>query len=328
MAFIKNWLLFIQARFSGINAWYLMAILALIPTLFAPTWPMQNKVQDTLFVIDISESMNVPDVETSTGRIARLELAKRATREAMASLNCGSKVSLGLFAGDQVVVLFEPLEVCRHYSSIEQVVSNITTHMRWIGDSIIENGLINAINESINRQLNLVFITDGDEMPHKSAPRVTQLEKLRGKVTGVNFLVGQQVPLPVPRVDGVGEVVGYWSQEEAAREGYHPNLIALVNDLAPGQSAPENSLNEVEEHMSAARPEYLKVLSTASGLRYEALKTSHGIALFVANNFLTKQKKADTDIRWMFATLSTLLVLVGWFSKSGNLLHFFRRRSS
>jgi mxaL protein len=328
MVVLKRWLQSISANFRGINHWYVFAILALVPVFFSPTLAMQNKVQDTLFVIDISESMNVPDVETSIGRIARLELAKRATKEAMASLNCGSKVSLGLFAGEQVVVLFEPLEVCRHYSSIEQVVSNISTHMRWIGDSIIENGLINAINESITRQLNLVFITDGDEMPHKSSPRVTQLEKLRGKVNGGNFLVGQPVPAPVPKVDGVGEVVGYWAQEDAAKEGYHPNLIALVNNLAPGESAPENSLIEVQEHMSAARPEYLKILSTGAGLHYQELKSPNGIALFVASNLITKEKEAETDIRWWFAITSALLILLGWFSNPDNLLPFLNRRSS
>lgn len=293
-----------------------MAAVALIPTFFNPTLMLKNKVQDTLFVMDISESMNVLDVEFNQGRVSRLEAAKLATREAMSSLNCGSKVALGLFAGDQVIVLFEPLEICRHFSAIDQVVSSVTTHMRWIGDSIIENGFLHAIEEARNRQLNLIFITDGDEMPHKSAPRVTQLEKQRGKITGAAFLVGGRTPLPVPKVDGTGEVVAYWTQEEAAKEGFHPNLLAFVDALAPGQSAPEGALSEVGEHLSAAKPEYLKVLTYAAGLGYQELKKQGDASAFVATNAITKNSLADSDVRWIFSMLACLFTVIGWFETS------------
>lgn len=308
---------------AGVNRWYLMAAVVMIPVFFDPTLTLKNEVQDTLFVLDISESMNVTDVEFNRGRVSRLEAAKQGTREAMSSLNCGSRVSLGLFAGDQVIVLFEPLEICRHFSAIDQVVSAVSTHMRWIGDSIIENGLLHAIEEARGRQLNLIFVTDGDEMPHKSAPRVTQLEKQRGKFTGATFIVGGQTPLPVPKVDGSGEVVGYWTQEEAVKEGFHPNLLAFVDALTPGQSAPEGMLNEVGEHLSGAKPDYLKVLAHAAGMGYQPLKKQGDTSAFIATNAMTKTSLADSDVRWVFSMLACMLIMCGWFETSPVLRRFF-----
>ena len=50
--------------------------------------------------------MNVRDVDFPKPQTDRLTLAKLAVREGMASLPCGSKVSVALFAGDESTVLF------------------------------------------------------------------------------------------------------------------------------------------------------------------------------------------------------------------------------
>ncbi len=292
---------------------YLLAALLLLPVWAEPTVRLPGKVQDTLFVIDISESMNVPDVEHPVPHTSRLELSKAATREAMAALNCGSRVSLALFAGEHAVMLFEPLEICRHFPAIEQVVSRLSTHMRWIGDSRIEVGLTHAIEEAQAHKLNVVFISDGDEMPHKSAPRVTALEAQRGKIRGAVFVVGGDAPLPVPRVDGKGQVTGYWSPEEAVQEGFHPNLLALVDALAPGQKAPQGMLDEVGEHLSAARPAYMEALARAAGLEFGRLNQPRDAVALVSSPALAREAVAERDARWIFALLAFALVLAGWF---------------
>lgn len=292
---------------------YLLAALLLLPVWAEPTLKLPGKVQDTLFVLDISESMNVPDVEYPAPRMPRLELAKAAVRESMAALNCGSRVSVALFAGEDAVVLFEPLEICRHFPAIEQVVSRISTRMRWIGDSRIEAGLTHAINEAMARKLNVVFISDGDEMPHRSSPRITGLESLRGKVRGAVFVVGGDVPLPVPRLDGNDQVTSYWTPEEAVREGYHPNLLSVVELLAAGEKAPAGVLDEVGEHMSAASPGYMEILASAAGLEFRRLRKPGETAAIVSGATLTREALADRDARWIFGLLACLLALTGWF---------------
>jgi len=292
---------------------YLLAALLLLPVWAEPTMRLPGKVQDTLFVIDISESMNVPDAEFPVPHTPRLELAKAAIREVMASLNCGSQVSVALFAGEHAVTLFEPLEVCRHFPAIEQVVSRLSTHMRWIGDSRIEVGLTHAIEEAQAHKLNVMFISDGDEMPHKSAPRVTGLEALRGKIHGAVFVVGGDTPFPVPRLDGNGQVVSYWSPEEAVKQGFHPNLLALVDGLEHGQKAPQGALDEVGEHLSVARPAYLETLAKAAGLEFGRLNRPEDAVAIISGPALLREAVAERDARWIFTLLACFLLLAGWF---------------
>lgn len=306
-------LLKLRNRLRGGIACYLAALLLLLPVWIEPhiTWP--SEVQDTLFVIDISESMNVRDSDDPVPQTLRLELAKAAAREAMTALACGSRVSLALFAGEDVVVLFEPLEICSHFPAIEQVVSRLSSRMRWIGDSRIEVGLTHAITEARSRNLNVVFITDGDEMPHRSAPRLTGLENFRGKSRGVVFCIGGDAPLPVPRLDADNQATGYWTREEAVREGYHPNLLALVDGLEAGQKAPEGMLDEVGEHMSVARPAYLESLAKAAGFDFRHIRHARDVTRIVRSPTLTHSAMAERDARWLFGLMAVFLVLAGWF---------------
>lgn len=292
---------------------YLLAVLLLLPVWAEPTLTLPGKVQDTLFVIDVSESMNVPDAEYPSPRVPRLELAKAAVRESMAVLNCGSRVSLALFSGEQTVVLFEPLEICRHFPAIEQVLSRLTTHMRWIGDSIIEQGLTHAIEEAHARNLGVVFVSDGDEMPHKSVPMITALEAMRGKIHGGVLVVGGDTPLPVPRVDAAGQVIDYWTPEQAVKEGFHPNLLSLVDELEPGQKAPVGMLDEVGEHLSAARPAYMESVAKAAGLQLSRLLRPQDAVALVVSSELTREALAERDARWIWGLLACLLTLAGWF---------------
>ncbi|MDD2832910.1 MAG: VWA domain-containing protein [Methylotenera sp.] len=274
---------------------------------------MNSTVQDTLFVIDMSESMNVRDVDFPKPQTDRLTLAKLATRESMASLACGSKVSLALFAGDESVVLFEPLEVCRHFPGIEKVVSNLDRRMRWIGDSWVTNGLTASLIEAQKRQLNLVYITDGDEMPHRSAPIVTELAKLRGKVRGVLLGVGGDALQPIPRLNQQDEIIGWWTREDAVLEGNHPNLLAQVRALAPGERAPEGSLDEVTEHTSSFNKVFMEALSQASGLKLVRIYTPVDAVKALNDPEFKKEAMASRDARWILGLVSAILVLIGWF---------------
>ncbi len=95
------------------------------------------------------------------------------------------------------------------------------------------------------------MVTDADEMPHHSAPRIADLIDYQNKVKGVLWGVGGEAPQPVPRLDGNNQIIGYWTPEEAVIEGNHPNLLAFVRALAPGEKAPAGTLDEVGEHLSA-----------------------------------------------------------------------------
>lgn len=293
--------------------WYLLASLVLLPVWFEPQSQLQSVVQDTLFVIDISESMNVRDVDYPKPQTDRLTLAKLAVREGMASLPCGSKISIGLFAGDEVTVLFEPLEICRHFPAIEQVVSGLDRRMRWIGDSWVTNVLAASIVEADKRKLNLVMITDGDEMPQRSAPIVTELAKLRGKVKGVLLGVGGDALQPIPRLNQKDEVIGYWTREEAVLEGNHPNLLPTVRNLSPGEKVPDGMLDEVTEHISSFNKVFMQALSQASGFALVRINSPADAVNALKNSDYQKQAMAERDARWIFGLIAAVLILLGWF---------------
>ncbi len=231
----------------------------------------------------------------------------------MASLPCGSKVSLALFAGDEVTVLFEPLEVCRHFPAIEQVVSGLNRRMRWIGDSWVTNVLTASIVEADKRKLNLVMITDGDEMPQRSAPIVTELAKLRGKVKGVLLGVGGDALQPIPRLNQKDEVIGYWTREEAVLEGNHPNLLPTVRNLALGEKAPDGMLNEVTEHISSFNKTFMQALSQASGFALVRINNPNDAVKAIKNSDYQKKAIAERDARWMFGVVAAVFILLGWF---------------
>lgn len=308
--------------------WYLLAGLILLPVWFEPQSQLKSVVQDTLFVIDVSESMNVRDVDYPKPQTDRLTLAKLAVREGMASLPCGSKVSVALFAGDESVVLFEPLEVCRHFPAIEQVVSGLDRRMRWIGDSWVTNALTASIIEAQKRKLNLVYITDGDEMPQRSAPIVTDLAKLRGKVKGVLLGVGGDAFQPIPRLNQKDEIIGYWTREDAVLEGNHPNLLPMVRSLAEGEQAPPGSFDEVTEHVSSFNKVFMQALSQASGFELIRINSADDAVRAIKNSRYQKEALAERDARWLFALPAAFLILLGWFWQTVNTvfpINFFRK---
>ncbi len=292
---------------------YLLALLVLLPVWFSPQMSLNSVVQDTLFVIDISESMNVQDVNYPRPHTARIDLAKLAVKEAMAGLPCGSHVSVALFAGEDTTVLFEPLEVCRHFPAIERVISRLNTNMRWIGDSWIVRGVGSAIKAAKKRNLNLVMITDADEMPYHAAPRITELIDYQGKVKGALWGVGGEAAQPVPKLDSRGQLIAYWTPEEAVIEGNYPNLLAYVKSLPEGERATEGMLDEVSEHLSAFDKTLLQTIAQTLQITYHKINYPKDASSAMQDASLQKKSLAPKDARWIFGLLALCLVLLGWF---------------
>jgi len=292
---------------------YLLAAMVLLPVWFKPEMKLNSLVQDTLFLIDISESMNVPDVNYPEHNSDRLMLAKHIVSDSMASLPCGSSVSVGLFAADESVLLFEPLEVCRHFPAIEKVVMGIDKRMRWIGDSLITEILVAATRQAKDRDLNLVVITDGDEMPHKDIPYINNLIKLRGQIKGLLLGVGGDALQAIPKFNERGEKVGYWTKEDAVLQGNYPHLLAYVRSLSANERAADGMLDEVTEYTSSYNPKVMKRLSSAIGFDLTRVHTPADAVSALNNTSYREYAMAERDARWIYALLAMVIVLIGWF---------------
>lgn len=293
----------------------LLSALVLLPVFVAPKVVLPGSTFSWLFVIDVSESMNVRDVDPRNPDESRLDRAKASVIAALAALPCGSRASVALFAGVDTVTLFEPLEVCRHFPAIEQVVRHLDWRMAWDGDSRIEAGIINAFQEATRRHLDLVFITDGDEAPHVDEPRLGDLLALRGPLKGWLLGVGSAEPHAVPRLDADNRIVGYWSAVDAAREGFHPNLVeTLGQDASDADLEKTGALAEVTEHRSALRAAYLEQLGNAAGLGYATSDSPQRLASLATDRNLRREDSAERDVRLVFGLAAALLLVVDWLS--------------
>jgi len=304
---------FVGARRVGVLA---LAALVLLPVFFAPQRMLAGSTFAYLFVIDVSESMNVRDVDTYVPTQSRLDRAKAGVIAAMAALPCGSRIAIGLFAGSDTLVLFEPLEVCRHYPAIEQVVDGIDWRMAWDGDSRVEAAVVNALHEAGSRGLDLVFLSDGDEAPHVAVPHMSELLALQGKVKGWLVGIGSPQPSPVPHLDADNKIVGYWTAVDAVREGFYPNLSELVKQAAsPAELERSGALDEVREHKSALNEDYLRLVGASAGLGYVKADSPARVAATIADASTARHEPAQRDMRIVFGLCSALLVMVGWLRR-------------
>ncbi|HET7777791.1 MAG TPA: vWA domain-containing protein [Rudaea sp.] len=294
----------------------ILAAIVLLPVFFSPQRMLAGTTFAYLFVIDVSESMNVRDVDASLPKQSRLDRAKSAVIASLAALPCGSRVAVGLFAGSDTLVLFEPLEVCRHYPAIEQVVDGIDWRMAWDGDSRIEAGVVNALHEAGNRGLDLVFLSDGDEAPHVAVPHMGELLALQGKVKGWLVGLGSQQSSPVPHLDADNNIIGYWTAVDAVREGFYPNLSELVKQSAsPAELERSGALDEVREHKSALNEDYLRLVGTSAGLGYVKADSPARVATTISDLTTARHEPAERDMRIVFGLTAALLVMVGWLKQ-------------
>jgi mxaL protein len=301
----------IFAFFSGQRLWILaLALLVLLPVFSAPKVLLPGGTYAWLFVIDITESMNVRDVDARQPGESRLDRAKASVVAALANLPCGSTAAVALFAGTDTVTLFEPLEVCAHFPAIEAAVRNIDWRMAWDGDSRIEAALVNAIGEAGKRHLDLAFVTDGDEAPHVEVPRLGDLLAIRGPVHGWLLGVGSAEPHPVPRLDADNRIIGYWTAIDAARQGFHPNLVETIGHASAEELDRAGALDDVVEHRSALRAAYLEQLGTAAGLGYETAESDGTLANLAVDAKFRREQDAERDVRFVFGLAAALLLLI------------------
>ncbi|MGQ0620064.1 MAG: VWA domain-containing protein [Panacagrimonas sp.] len=290
------------------------AMLVLLPVYATPTMLTRGPSYAYLFVVDVSQSMNVRDPDAGDPRVSRLDLAKRAIIDGLRQLPCGSTVSVGLFADIESLVLFEPLEVCAHYPAMENIVSRIDARMAWAGNSQIDSGLISAMAEAARRKLNLIFITDGDQAPFREAFRRPKLQAARGSAGGLLVGVGGEQPRPVPKLDADNNIVGYWQTEDAVRNGFNPNLAPVIDglDSRRARDVAAEIFDEHQEHLSALRTDRLEDMADAAGLDYLRLTDVQAFARAVDKPALANLDQAQRDLRIVFGLLAAFLLLAAW----------------
>jgi mxaL protein len=305
-----------SARREG-DRWRLVAAaLALAACFLKPGVEVEQSLFEHVIVIDVTQSMNVQD-ELVEGRPAsRLSFAKRALGQALEKLPCGSKVGWAIFTEYRSFLLIAPIEVCGGLVELQSTLARIDGQMAWSGNSEVAKGLHSGLG--LARQLphrpSLVFVTDGHEAPPLSPKHRPSFDDKPGEVAGLIVGVGGLVPLPIPKTDPSGRLLGFWGADEVAQsdvysEGRGASVRSekFVEDDAPAAALP--GATPGSEHLSSLREAYLRLLANEQGLGYHRLLGTEGLAKALTAPALARPVSARADLRPLLAGLALCLLL-------------------
>ncbi len=265
------------------------AVLLLLAAL-RPEVPLLQPVHSFLIVVDISMSMHTRDMHIEGEPASRAAAVRRSLSDALREFPCGTRAGLGVFAGYQSMVLYNPVEVCTHYSELASTVSKISPQAIWASDSEIAKGIYNAISflETGDRETQLVFVTDGQEAPPISARYRPQFRGEPGSVKGWLVGVGELALSPIPKIDDRGRLVGVWREQEVAQADPYTMGRSTSGGSEQMSDAGAGRVNaEVaarlqnrpgKEHLSELRETYLKLLAEELEFGYTRLGSGEVLA--------------------------------------------------
>jgi mxaL protein len=281
----------------------LLATVSMLLCLSHPMIPWPRNTFRYLFVLDITQSMNTRDYHESDLPSDRLSFAKQALREAIRDLPCGSQAGIGLFSTKDVLLLIEPLEICVHFAPIDDAIAHIDWRMAWSADSNIERGLYGGIlaAKKLAPGTHLVFMSDGEQNVREL--HRPPLAKHTGTIKGLLVGVGGSSPSPIPKLDQDNLQTGFWTNGEVDRFSIGPDGLEA---LARKSSDPE------EPYQSTLHESNLQMLAAMSGLTYHRLESGGQFSKILQSPDLAESRSVETDIRWLFAMLSVLLLLAAY----------------
>lgn len=301
--------------YRDIRFWLLAFAFALIVLgLFLPRAMLTRNAYDTLTIIDITSSMNTRDMTLNGKPASRLELIKDRLHSFVATLPCQSKFGLGIFTTRRVFILFEPVEVCANFASIDTAIKDLNWRMAWEGDSFVTLGVHDAIATADALGTNLLFLTDGHESPPLHWSGMPAFSGEPSKVKGLLVGVGDKAMSPLPKYDDEGREIGVLEYGDVAqenrygrpppdaeqREGYHPKWAPFGNAKLDGT-----------EHLTSVKEEHLRTIAAQTGLTYFYLNGSaSGLLKTFESVAEPREVVVATDIRPYPAALALLLLII------------------
>lgn len=282
---------------KAVRVWlWITAFGLLTATFFKPTWILPQSVHRYIMVVDITQSMNARDYHLPGLPPDRLSFAKAALEHAILTLPCGSEVGIGIFTHKNTQLLLEPIEVCHHAPALRAALRTIDWRSAWAADSYIAYGLFDALRTASDLKADLVFVTDGDQVP--ATARDPLFFGRPGQIGGWIVGVGTPHPVPIPKLDPDGLMTGYWQ----------------TADLPPlAQSARYQSQVQPQEaglllsHLDATR---LRHLANATGLAYLNLNTPQQLADALRQPHPGRIRPVAVDLRPWLGLGALLAVMV------------------
>jgi len=304
------------------TALYLAAALMLLLALIKPEIQLKQEVHNYLLLADVSQSMNAEDVTLNKQTVSRMTYTRHLMKKVVETSPCGTYISVGVFAAENVALLFMPLEVCANYDVINDSIDHLEWRMAWMGNSRLSFGVkaSASVFDSLNAPAQMLFFTDGDE-----APKVNAINKLdlSGIQIGKNVVfvgIGGHKPVPIPRYNSANKWVGYWSSD--TKENSAGAVGVTYSDTSKDEPDPVVAYAEYDRYLSQLDDNYLKSLAAEIKGKYiEAQDTPEFY------DFIQSQKPAASfvtaySMRWIYLSLAGLLVLLAFLP---NAMYLWRK---
>lgn len=303
--------------------WFVLAIFLLGFAITNSTFRVTQNTYRYLFAVDITQSMNVTDMEVGTAAATRLEFAKSVIETAFRTLPCGSEAGLAIFTAHRTFVMFTPVEICAHYDALSDMLQKVDWRMAWVARSEVAKGLYSAIDAArqSEHETRLVFLTDGHEAPPVNKNIRPPFRAEPGSVAGFIAGIGGSVPGRIPHFDDDGNIVGYWSHDEVMQVDIYSfgraateqgeamvgiNMANIARRIALGQ-----------EHLSSLQEVHLRELAMQTRLDYVRVDSPSKFVESLLNEKYARRTPMLSDMGWIPATLSFVcliycLVFVPW----------------
>ena len=286
------------------------ALIFLLIAMCKPYINIKQERKSYLFIIDVTQSMNVPDMRLSGKPISRLEYSKYLLKNTVKNLPCGTQVGLGVFFKTTATLLYTPIETCANYHVLWDTIDHIDWRMASQGNSNIRIGLLSiesllATNGDDIAQV--ILMTDGQEAAPLNIFTKVSMTKWQGKQPLLILGLGNSKPSPIPKLNDKNQVIGYWSTDAIKL-----NPASNVDEGHDGGRDNSIANEPYEYYLSKLDEAYLKELSTEIGAKYS--KASSVEALITGISQLPSEIKFSVKfaLSWLFATLALLLMIAGY----------------
>jgi len=292
---------------------YLLVVILLLLAIFKPEIQLKQRVHNYLLLADVSQSMNAEDVSLNGKPVSRMAYMRHLMRKLVENSPCGTYFSLGVFAAEDVALLFTPLETCANYDIIVDAIEHLEWRMSWRGNSRISFGVKGAAKafDSLNAPARLLFFTDGDEAPKVNAINKLKLDDVQIGENIVFVGVGGSEDVPIPRYNSSNKWVGYWSSD--AKENSAGAVGITYSDTSRDDPDPVVASADYDRYLSKLEEAYLKELAEEINAQYVLGQDKPDFYAFVQKQKPVASFVTAYSLRWAYLLLALALILASYW---------------
>lgn len=300
----------------------IVVVLLLLLAIYKPQIQLKQDVHNYLLVADVSQSMNAQDLKLENKSVSRMDYTKYLMKRIVETSSCGTYISLGVFAAENVGLLLMPLEVCANYDVLTDSIDHLEWRMAWRGNSRLTFGIKSAegMFDYLNIPATMLFFTDGDE-----APKVNAINKLdlSGVQIGKNLLfvgIGGNQPVPVPRYNSNNKWVGYWSSD--TKENTAGAVGDTYSDTSKDEPDPIVAYAEFDRYLSKLESDYLKQVSAEVKGRYIEGNDTDDFYTTIQSQKPSASFVTAYSLKWIYLVLAILLMILVYIPEIRSLKFF------